>query len=338
MYNLSFRPIRTWGYDTAEREVELTHARNIHQLRLRLTANVSVAGGTTDGTLVQDGILRLIRSVRVNHDGFDYVEPISARSLWYLQRRVVAQPVAPTTLTSAGVQTNTAIALDLIVPFTSAYLANPYDVFLPAMPVTQQLKLFVQLETGTTTAASSPGSSALITGGDRNVTITNLLVDVVEVSSAPSGLLPQYIPVITNTNSDQFTTANSELEIELRQSRRVALQLLQYRMGPAENLQAGINRFSLVAGNVRIFDAVTFAQLKSYERATFLGVPADETGTIVLDYLDNGRLGSALDPKRMGANPRYLLDVATPTTSPGRIHVVGFELAVRPGWTAVETA
>lgn len=336
MFNITLNPLRRFGYDTAEREVELTHGRNIHELRLRLTATVSIGAGAAAPTIVQDGVARLIRSLRVNHDGFDYVEPIGGRDLQYLMARCFPQTVAPTTLATADAGTYP-IAIDLVIPFTWQYLADPYDVFLAAMPVAQQLKLFVQLEDARTTAASSPGSAALLTGGDRPITITDFALDVVEFSSTPSGRQPQFLPVITAGGSDQFVTANTELEIELRQSRRLLAQLFQYQNGSALNTQAGIRAITLVASNVRLINGVRFGQLKSIERNAFPAVPAAEVGTLLLNYADNGKIGGALDPKRIGTNPRFLFDVDAPATNPGRIRVVNMELAVRAGITAVQT-
>jgi hypothetical protein len=334
VYNLTRNPIRTLAYDTAERVVDLTRGVNLHELRIRLTGTVTVATGAADGTLIEDGVARLLERVRLIHDGFAYVD-VSGRDLYHLRRRMHARVRAATELAIPGVQAATPFALDLTVPLSPAYLANPYDVFLSAMPTSTEFALYIQFATGKTTAGSGAGSAALVTGGDRTVTLPTFSCDISELCSI-SNKAPMYLPVVTGTYSDQFAAADTELAYQLRQSRRILGQLVQAQHGANAVIQAdAINRITLQSDNTYRYNRVGFEHFKAEEVERFPAVPATgDTGTLYLNFADNGKLGTVLDPRAMGQNARYLFDVDAPTSAPGRLRIVNYELGVKPGVTA----
>lgn len=333
MYNLTRNPLRTLGYDTSERQVELSRGVNLHEIRLRLTGTVTVAGGAADGALVEDGVARLIERVRLIHDGFVYVD-LTGRDLYHLRRRMYPRVRAATELAAAGVQAASAIALDLSIPLSPGYLANPYDVFLAAMQVAREFTLYVQFATGLTTAASGAGSAALITGGDRTVTLPTFSVEIIEVTSV-SSRPPLYLPHLSATYGDQFAAADTEHEFLLRQSRRVLGHLVQMQYGSGLAAQAdGINRITLQSDNVYRWNRINFEFFKADEVERFPAVPATgDTAAIYLNFADNGKLGTVLDPRALGSNARYLFDVDAPTSSPGRLRIVEYALLAKPGVT-----
>lgn len=335
--NRTIQRLKRFGYDEATREAPLTRSVNIHELRIRITANVTIAGGAASGDVVEDGPARLLRQLTVDHDGYKYVNGVSGRNLFMLGRRFHQRVRELTTLANADAQGPTPIAAEIVVSFSPKWAANPYELFIPgAASVTQQLAALLDFETGRTTAASSLGSSALVSGGDRDVTISDFACEVVEVSSVGvrngAAVLPQYIPVYEQSATAQFTAADAALPYELKQSRRIACQLFAYRNGALRDSQDGISHVVLQASNVRKIDA-SAAALKGIELSTFEAVPDTELGTVFLMHCDNGRLAQALDPRAFGTNPRYEFTVATPASSPGIIDVVNVELAQRPGVT-----
>lgn len=328
----------TLPYSQAIQQIDLTRAANLHYLRLRLTASVTIAGGTTSGTVLADGPARLLQSIRCVHDGFQFVEPVSGRDLYLLTRRCFPQVVALTNLADGAAQAGTAISVEFVVPFSWRGLANPYEMFWPAMAVRQELSAYVQFETATANANSSAGTGALLTGSDRTVTFASgPTLELVEEYSF-AAVAPVYAPVLTVGNSDQFAAANGALDYRLRTSRRLAWQMFANRYGTNKLAQDGLNTVILQAGNVRWMDAISAVALKTRERNEFPAVGTDslESGVLFLNYLDNGKLGTALDPKSMGTDPRFTFDVDAPTSGTGQLSVLAGELRVIPGVTAAQ--
>lgn len=326
------RRLKRFLYNEQQLEADLTRKVNLHELRMRVTGTLTVAGGAADGALVEDGVARLIESVICEHDGNKFVEAIGGRDLLYLGRRLYPQVVAVSGPAIPGVQAGTALRCDLIVPFSWKNTANPYDVFYAAQDVQQALKFYLQFATSKTTAASSAGSGVIITGGDRTVTLANVQCVVTEVFSI-SGKKPQYIPILRATQSDQFAAANTELPFRLTTRRRVMAHLLQMRQGATQATQEGINTITLKANGVFPIETMDFDDLKAEERNNFPAVPSTELGTVFLNYAENGKLGTALDPKSLGTDPQFLFDVDAPTGAPGSVRVVSWELEVRDGVT-----
>lgn len=310
----------------AQFDADLTRGVNHHSIRLEVTGTCTITNdGTTNYTLIEDGFANLLQNIRVNHDGFDYVKPMKGRDLLLLNRRTSMRPSVPTVPTGAAGATNFIVSLQ--VPFSPEFVANPYDLFLPAMKVEQQLKIFGEW--------AADLKATTLTGGDRTVAFTNVQVEIVEVYSV-AAKKPQYIPVLGANDSTQFTAANAELNYLLTTSRRVLAHLVQMRQGALAASQGGINSILLSAGNVRQWNNVSFSSMKQSELRKFIGVPTTEVGTLLLSYVNNGKLGTILDPKTMGSNPLLQFNVNAPTGNPGVIRVVEWELAVRPGITVVE--
>lgn len=340
--NVVINPLNTFSYSQAQQESDVTRGVNTHAIRMLITGALTVAGGAVDGTLQPQGAARLVKTTNVNLDNFLFCEPIAGRDLYNLGFRSVIRSRVATGPTIPGVQAATPFSVLLEIPFSPNILADPYDVFIPAMDVRQLYKHYITFENARSNASSDPGTAAFIAGGDRVVTFDSFTCEVLEVYSVPNGRQPRFAPVIVNDTSDQFTAASTQLQYRLLTSRRVMGHMFRYLTGTADvsggTAEDGINSLILQASNVRQINDASYAQLKEMERDKFPGVPATDPGALYIDYLDNGRLGVALDPKRMGTNPRYIFNVDAPLVTPGWISVVAQELRVIPGVTLEQTA
>jgi hypothetical protein len=279
-------------------------------------------------------VVKLVQSLRFRHDNFDYLEPMSGSDLHYLTRRTYPRVRLITAPAIPGVQAATPFVAELIVPWSPRFLANPYDIFLPAMNVGSEFHYYGRFSTATSNAASAPGSGALIAGGDRTVTIPTFQVTVTEMYSE-SAVRPKLMPLITRGSTAQFAAATTELPYELTTQRQILLDVFQYRL-TSDVIQDGINAITLLSGNVRRWDRVAYLVAKGIEQNQFPAVPAPEIGTIGFNFADNGKFRQALNPKRMGSQPRYLFDVAAPVGVPGFLERVSIELMTRDGITAIE--
>lgn len=338
--NQFYKNLPTFLYQQAQDSQELLRGVNMHALRIRITGSVTIAGGTSNGTVVSDSPATLIKSLGVVWDGFDLVQKLEGRDLLALTKRAVAQNVAPVTLANAGAQASTSISCDLIVPFARPWLANPYDTVLPALPVLQQLRLYIQWATDVTTAGSSPGSAAIVSGGDRAVTLSDVQAVVTQIYSTGVAK-PWYIPVISVGYAPQFSAANSSHPFQLRGNLRYDSVLIRCMEGASSAFANDINSLRFVAGNQRFIDDIDYEAMKSVERNMFPAVPASssEPGTLFIMHADGGKLSNAVNPNALrvaGSDPRYEFDVDTPSTAPGQIRVVSFELLTRAGLTQVQ--
>ncbi len=332
MNNRTRNVLRVFGYAAHELDADLTRQVNLHELVIRISATVDGVGGDGAGTVVEDGPARLLANLALNHDGRLYVDNIGGRDLFLFGRRCHARVRELTTLASAAIQAGTEISAEIVVTFSPKFAANPHELCIPAMPVQQQYKALFQLETARTNATSSEGTAALVSGGTTVFTISGFQMEVVEITST-SPVQPLFIPVYTKSGTDQFSVADDKLDFDLKTGRPIAAQLFAYRYGSLRTSQDGINSITLQASNVQKMNRISYEHLKGDELRDFPAVPTDELGTVFINYLDNGRLGQALNPVAFGSNPRYTFDVDAPTSSPGRIEVLSLELARREPFT-----
>jgi hypothetical protein len=317
------RLLKTFGYQTAEQSVEMSRGVNHTATKFRLSGNVVTVGGTTDGTVNENAIPRLISALRVVMDSFDVFSAMDGVDLLRIYRRTASKITEPTTLV-AGAAGTTPFAFNFVIPWSWKFYANPYDVFLPARNIAQTLAILVSFPTDI--------RAALFTGSDRTVTLTNVALDIIEEYSQ-SNVQPLYVPVFSVGQTEQFAAANVSLEYLQKSARPLAAQLVSFRNGPLGVSQDGINSISLSAGNVSKYEKVPFPIFKEEELSLFNGVPASELGQLLLPYVDNGKLMQAYNPASQGNQPKLVFDVDAPNTGPGQIRVINFELLSQTGIT-----
>lgn len=336
MQNMLRRSV-TLPWAAARQEVDLTGGAAIHAIRLRITGQLDVAaGGGADGVLNQDPVVRLIRQIRITHDDYDIVDPMPLVPFFYFYRRTANQTILPVNPAIPGIQAATLFSATVVIPFSWKAFADPHEIFYRANRVARQFKLYIDWETAVAVAGDSPGSAAMITGGTRATTLSAVQVVVTEISSV-TPKQPQLYPKFRYGQTQQFVAATAALPFQLLSGDRVAAHMLMEREGALEQTAAlgNLNRVTLLSNQARKLDNLAFADLKEEERELFNSVPLAETGTVLVNYLDNGRFGGALDPLQLGTNPRYEFNVAVPTTAPGMMRVFEFALVGKPGETVL---
>lgn len=334
-YNRFMAHLSDMAYQQAEDHLDLLSGVNIMELRCRVNATVDIAaGGGADGAVNPEGVQRLIKSLHVTWDGIDIVQPIGGRELYAYTARTQPQRVAATNLAGAGIQT-TAVSFEFVIAFARRYLANAGATALPAVKVAQELRMYVQWETGATSAGDDAGTAALVTGGTRAITWSVAPTLSVDQVYAKAAWKPVFVPIIAVRNTQQIAAANASLPLELRGKNPFSMALHRYYQGALQNVQDGINRIRLIAGggSVRLIGNPDYPALASLERSDFVGVAAaDQAGSVGILFADHGRLGTIIDPRAL-VNPQWEYDLDAPTGAPGFVRSVYDEVMQLPPFT-----
>jgi hypothetical protein len=340
MINILKNPLGPFPYQQQPIRVDLNAGVNIHSFIGRVSGLVTIAGGASSGTVNTESVMRLIRAIRIVHDGEERVQRISGRDLWQMTGRNRLFVPAPQVLANGDVQANTPISFNFELAIAYPQLAQPALVFWPGyMPVRQELAMYIEWETGIFGGAgSAPGSAALVSGTfDRVLTFSNLTLDLWQQYS--TGLYrPDYLARISIRDSDQFSAANPNLPLRLTGARRFTGALFRSQEGPLQDSITRINRLSFQAagGSLNYWNLLPFAQLQAQDSGLFpASVDVGQNGTYFAHFVDNGLLGGAVDPRPL-SDPRFVFDVAAPGTNPGFVHSVFLELDTMPGVTNVQ--
>jgi hypothetical protein len=315
---------------------------NLHGIEWLITGRLDVVGGTTNGVALTEGTARLIRSFRVRHDGDDRVGILDGRQLYALgtASRLSIEPLV--TAASGAVQADTVINARGYLPFALPWLSQPGLTCWPgALPVRTELAAIFEWNTATSQAASSPGSGAIIQGGDRVVTFdqgpTLELVLVYSTGDAHPWYMTRYVP----RSTDNFVAANPQLPLLLNGNRRIAAQLfrsLQTGAAAFADKFNGILDFSLLVANgaLRYYDRINGLMVQDTYQGLFPAYDdlplAEKTGQWLVNFVDAGMLSTALDPRAL-SNPQWQFNVPSPSPNTGVVDVVSIELDVLPGVT-----
>lgn len=337
---LNRQRLGVFAFQANPQRVDLLPGVNTHGIMGRITATVTIAGGAVDLTVISEGVQRLIRSLRIRHDGDDRVGLLSGRQLYHITARARKEITAAVNLAGGGVQAGTAISFDFYLPIALPWLREPILTCWPGnMPVRQELAIYVQWETSTGPGAgSAAGSGALVTApGDRVVTFpTGPTLELVQVYSTGQ-VQPWYLARWTPDQTQQILAANAQLPYLLAGNRRITAALFRDLEGPTQTAVNNISTISLVSGMgaLRYTDNLNFTMAQRDDAGDFPAAEeAVQTGTYFDLFTDDGWLGSALDPRPL-SQPQYQFNCLVPTTSPGVIDVVLSELDVYPGITQV---
>ena len=324
--NLFLDPLPTFPYDLAIRKNDLPQNVFIKDLLVRITGTLTVSGGTTDGTLLSEPIARLIRSLRVRWDSFDLVAPMGARDLAALGRRVITQPLSGTPITIPGVQT-TNFELKFFIPFARDYNANPFDTVLPPLNVQKELVVEIEWESATSNSVvgTTPGSGAIVSGGDRVVALTNTQATVLP-RQARNGAPPWYLPVLSVYESRTFDAANARLPLDIRQQNAFDGVLFRFLQGATRAPAALLNTLSFETDNVKVFEQVPASDLRAIEEDYLGGVIASaEVGNYFVQFSDGGKLVNIVNPSELSL-PKFEFDVSTPGATPAVVRAIVCEL------------
>jgi hypothetical protein len=329
--NLFLDPLPVFPYQLAPIKENMPRGTYIRDLLIRISGNVDVSGGTTDGALNTEPIARLIRRFTVRWDNFDFVQPMEIRDLAALSRRLVGQPLSGTPLTIPGIQ-NTDFELSFFVPFARSYNADPFDTVLPPLRVRKEFVVEAQFERGLTNATSSPGSAALITGGDRDVILSDVQMEILP-REAKQAARPWYLPVITAYETEQYASANPRLVLDIEGQEPFDGVLFRELQDALRDPITNILDLTFESKNTKIFEQVTREQLRAIEEDMFDGViDADEAGNLFIQFSDGGKLGNVVNPAEMTL-PKFEVNVDTPANPPAVLRALFMELLSVPDVT-----
>jgi hypothetical protein len=328
------------AYQTEERQIDLPRGVNIHKILLRVNATVTIVdpGAGAAGTVLAENAARLLRGITLRHDGVDRAI-IDGRWGYRMMRASALDYPINVNLVNGAAQVGTPIEAWLVLPFERPWNAKPVDTIWPAhMPVTQELSLRLQWETGRCNAVANTaqGSTALVqTDSTMSVTFaTGPTVDVF-VYYSTNRINPAFTPHYTVRNTDPFAAANTVLPFSLMGLPRFDSIFLRDLYGPFNLPQDGVNNitFQVAGGATRYWNLAPFALLQMEERAGFPGVTLTgdtRVGDVLLQPHDKGRLTTTIVPSSMN-DPRFLFDVDAPTAPTGRVSMLYCELYKIPG-------
>lgn len=334
-----YAALGTFSFQTAPIQVNLIRGVNIHEVLIKISANVTVTdpGAGVAGTALAEGVQRLISRLRVRHDGVDRTI-IDGRWAYRLFMRSGLDSPKASNLADGTAQVATAIEAYVSIPFERPWNAKPFDtVWSGRTPVAQELALYIEPETGKTTAASDAGTAALVSGGTMDVTFsTSPTFEVTQVYSTHA-VSPLYVPHYIVRATDPFSAARTDLEFSLLGLPRFDAVLMRNLYGTNVLPQDGTNYFTfqIAGGATKYYNRTPFPVLQLMERRGFpltQIVSESRTGELLAQFTDKGRLSSIVVPSAMN-DPRFVFDVDTPTSGEGRIHMLFSELHKIPGVT-----
>lgn len=275
-------------------------------LVLDIEAQVDIAaGGGADGALNVEQPLGLVRMVRINDGSTSPIVEATPAELRQLTERRGMKAQSGVALANPGVQAATLVRQQIIVPLSDPWTANKKEVFLrPRVADSYN----VEIEwAGTTNAALA---AALITGGTRVITVSNLKVKVLQVHDPILFLrrLPLFVPRIISYESTPVPTS-TQFEVEIKTPRWVRAILL-HSVDAQITTEGIINRLTLEDDQRTYRKGVYARTWHELEQWRFGGV-SDDTGVgmayFFTDFADGGKLGNLLAPKQ-GGRPRWKFD------------------------------
>ena len=330
MLNTIREPITIGNFGGIQQRADLPTGMFIEKLQLALNGTVDIAaGGGADGTVIADGVARLIRRIQVRRDN-EIIVDLTGRDLLILTRAAVKTSVVTgTQLSGAGVGAQT-LDLTLALPFARPWLVNPFETVLPPMRYANVFSVFVDWAQDVNAGAgSAAGSGVLVSGGTRVITFTTAPSLTITVYGALRGKLPWFLPYYSSTDSDTFAAANARLEYKLNEARRFDAVFISPRHGALAADADLLNTLTFGAQSQTFFNGIRARDLRSEQKQQFAGAGSDLNFYLLLS--GGGWISNAVEPDQM-TKPFFRFDVAAPT-APGLVHLLFSELISHPEYT-----
>lgn len=311
-----------------------------HQLRFRIRATATLAGGPATAIRNAGSLWALIDNVGIEENGEDRVN-IDGRFLRQLSQMVAARPLSATRLATYA---NGAVTLEesAVLPLAWPLAVTPVETAFVERAPKQQTRVFV-------VANATTGTTTLLATTAGTVTISNLTVQVEQVFDDVA-MKPLFIPTIRR-QSDAVPSANPNQLVYLKSDKWIRALILRQdsTVGEVDDIVSAL----ALRGDFRDYigpGLVDFEDLVRSQEAIFGGdlsaagidatavapVQPDRNVYLGLNFQENGRLSNILNPNT-DLNLRWVLN-ATPSVTAGattsRVDTLIYELERIPGITA----
>jgi len=236
MRNIRYQSLRTINYIAGKAPgIELLRGVKTHALLLRVDADITITGAA-GGTVNAEGLLRLIKRVKVIENG-DTTWEVEGRALGYMTGRGQRQAANVTALANANAQANTLLAADLVIDFAHIWGADPSETCYVERD--SRFPTLVEIEW-----ATSP-QTELISG--TGLTLNSATVKTTQMYDPVSQVMPFFLPRLKLISSDAVTGTITKFPIFLypEAGARIDFALLHA-------LTDGVSSASVVNGDVTL--------------------------------------------------------------------------------------
>lgn len=327
MLNKTVLNLGSIGFNAQRQSIELDPGLPTSEIRLLLTGTVTVAGAAADAVILDDPLMRLISSIRVERDGNPIVRDIPGRDMDGIWRRHVVQQASQSVPTQAQLRAAGSYAFRYAtgIPFATRWLSRPWDVHLPPLRTNTGLRLYIDWnQTVFGGAGSGAGSGALVDVGTDTYTFSVApSVQVTQVGH-PKNATRDSAKGFGVRKYEQFRTqtwaaATAQLTETIKSGRSFDLHLLRQSYGALERTQNSITSVSFLASLQEFLRNNSAHDLRQAEAELFPGVNS-ETGYLAILWAEMGMLTNIVVPGQH-TNLRYEFNVAAPTAGNGLIAV-----------------
>lgn len=300
-------------------EYELPRNKHLLALILTLEATVSIAGGSSDGSVRSEGMLRLLPDLNVKIGGnYRYPPEFGFRQHARVQGRMTSQALVLDTLSGAGtgVGSEALVAEGLVVFSPDPFGDGSADIHEPPISNRTTARLKGRWEPGEAGSGSSdPGTAALISGGDRDVTFDSgptLKVTPVYLHDAPRPFYKMKA-VISNQEGGVFTGAG-DVKVRLDESEEDLLMAIATALenGDERDRYDGFEDVSV--GKRADHQNIDVRALSIRERQNFPAIPSSRAiQEFALNFADEGKLGTVARPISDFSQPHLVFTMNAPT-------------------------
>jgi hypothetical protein len=293
-----------------------------------------VAGGGADGVVDPENPDGLLPNIRVFDGSTTPIVEISAAELRQMVMRIDGGQAAPgVRLAADGVQVVN-LRRQYYVPFVNPRTYNPVETYLR---VRDPKNFYLEPEWAGATAALL--QAALVVGGTRTHTLTNLKLDVTQIHDRATfaKLLPLYVPRIRRYSFGPVGT-QPDFAIQLKITADAIRSMMLRSVDANVTTENIINKVTLRDDNDLIRENLLVRTIHEKELRKYAALE-DRAGVAMAyygsDFADDGRLGTLLKPFQH-PNLRYVLDTTGSATRNVRVVTVEYERA--PGLVAASSS
>lgn len=285
-------------------------------LHLRLTADITVAGGSASGTVKDTSGAQLLKRITIRANGRDVIKSIDFETLHRLtQIRYGTRPEA-TVMANGGAQANTLLNIHAYLPFEMWRSRKPIDTLLNSKPL-QTLEFIADWGAKNDWVDSSY---------DRTTTINACALEVMSEEYVGVGEKELFAVNKESSTEPEVTATSSEFQIKLPTSNIYrAIALVARADGKLNN--SIINNIQIKSGT-EVFKNVKANHLRDANKRRY-AIETWPTGYHVLEFAPDGLMSEALDTRGFGDNLEIILDV-TKQSGTNKIHVYPVEVILPP--------